>query len=103
MKFVFGFLIGLIIWGVIPMFALADCSANYEQAVHVLQLTQEKIQKKEHPNPDAFALEFQTIVEKLQSDKCGTELKNLLHYIQEEQKKYPMDATGKTKPAPIMD
>jgi hypothetical protein len=80
----------------------ADCGTDYEQAVTMLESVKKKALGNEHPNPDDFAKSFQGVVDKLQEGQCLPELKNLIYYIQAEQKKYPGAKPDKSA-APIVD
>jgi hypothetical protein len=92
----------LLLW-MLPSLGWADCQAYLNQALALLSATQNKIQKNEHPSPDAFALEFQKIVQTMQAEQCAPELKQLMEHIQQEQSKYPALPEGKPEAEPITD
>ncbi|HEY9688176.1 MAG TPA: hypothetical protein V6C52_14475 [Coleofasciculaceae cyanobacterium] len=85
---------------VVPVWA--DCGTDYDQAISMLDATKKKALDNEHPNPDDFSKSFQIVVDKLQGGKCLPELKNLINYIQAEQKKVPSAKPDKST-APIVD
>ncbi len=87
--------------GLFSLATFADCKANYNQSVELLNANIGKTRDKLHPtDPDAFETSFRDSVQKLQTEKCLPELMSLIQHIQGEQQKYPHP---KTKPAPITD
>lgn len=83
--------------------AWADCQTGYDQAISLLENVRKKAEQDEHPNPDAFAAEFQKLVEQMQKKKCLPELKKLAEYIQAEQEKLKTDEKPVAMPLPIVD
>lgn len=82
--------------------AWADCRADYEAAVQLLDTTRKKSLNSEHPDPDEFAREFQTMVDRMEDAKCMPELTSLVKYIHAEQQKFPAPTASK-RPNPITD
>lgn len=94
----FGLLLALIFPG--PVFA--DCKANYDQAMEMLNGELKKANAKTQSDAEAFEMSFKNSVYRLQSEKCLPELMSLIQHIQGEQKKLPR--VGKnTQPPPIAD
>lgn len=80
----------------------ADCKANYDQAMEMLNGELKKANGKTHSDAEAFEMNFKNSVYRLQSEKCLPELMSLIQHIQGEQKKFPR--TGRnTQPPPITD
>lgn len=96
--------ISLLLGGGWQTLSWADCRADYNQALELLDSTTEKAATNAHPNPDAFAGDFKQLVDKMQSEKCLPELMSLIQHIQSEQRKYPSPEPGsKEKPVPVVD
>jgi hypothetical protein len=81
----------------------ADCQAELEQAMSLLNRVQKEALENKHPNMDTFAADFQGCVEKMQQEKCLPELQKLMEYIGEEQKKYPLTPGERPLMTPVMD
>lgn len=80
-----------------------DCHTDYTQAVNLLDATTKKAADNQHPNPDAFANDFKSLITKMQTEKCMPELMSLIQHIQSEQKKLPATSGPPAKPLPVMD
>lgn len=93
----------LIASAVTAMAAFADCKANYDQSMKLLNTHMGKAKDKaQSADPDAFETDFRDSVRQLEVGKCLPELMSLIQHIQGEQQKYP-HPNPKAKPAPIKD
>jgi hypothetical protein len=85
-------------------FAQAECKANYDEAVGMLASVQKQIDANQpHPDGDQFSQQFQSLVDRMQAQKCLPELLSLIQYIQGEQKKYPPPPGPHPVAKPIVD